>query len=485
MTAPSRSHCVSWIAAAQLFVFAVGAARAQPVEPARVESGAQPSATGSGPEAAELPPVVPRPDWMSRKPVLPDILLKDKRTGRYVTGFPAVGWDDEKGFNLGAMAEFFNNGAKDDPYFRSTPYRSKTSLAAVFSTEGVSRVFGALDAPYLFDSPYRLRVAGGVVINPINNYFGVGEDSLEALNFPGAPGRAFEQFDDYQDALDQQSGGLTYANYNVWGSKEYPLAVLVERDLFGGIIRPLVGVRFQYTEVDDYTGERVEADGGKAVQQPTKLFEDQQAGLIDGVDGGWDNFIKIGLSLDTRDFEPDPTAGVLAQISSDLATNAIGSQFNYQRVTASATGYYSPFPEPTRLVLAGRGVYSMSFGEVPFFALSSLSYNTLNKDGLGGFDTLRGFKRNRFIGESAVMLGAEVRWSFSEWDFWGQHLKPMLVPFLDAGRVHDDVELKLYDWEVSYGAGFRLAWNLATVVSFDVGVSEEDTIFYMELGHSF
>ncbi len=40
-------------------------------------------------------------------------------------------------------------------------------------------------------------------------------------------------------------------------------------------------------------------------------------------------------------------------------------------------------------------------------------------------------------------------------------------------------------WRVGYGAGFRLAWNLATLISFDFGLSREDQIFYMELGTQF
>src|SRR4051812_35300888 len=35
----------------------------------------------------------PPPDFLYNKPRLPDALLKDKREGRYTTGFPAIGWD--------------------------------------------------------------------------------------------------------------------------------------------------------------------------------------------------------------------------------------------------------------------------------------------------------------------------------------------------------------------------------------------------------
>jgi maltoporin len=41
------------------------------------------------------------------------------------------------------------------------------------------------------------------------------------------------------------------------------------------------------------------------------------------------------------------------------------------------------------------------------------------------------------------------------------------------------------DWKLDGGIGFRLAWNLSTIVSFDYGRSGEGTLFYMELGHQF
>lgn len=43
----------------------------------------------------------------------------------------------------------------------------------------------------------------------------------------------------------------------------------------------------------------------------------------------------------------------------------------------------------------------------------------------------------------------------------------------------------LQGWEFDDGVGFRLAWNIVTVVSFDYGLSNEGGMFYMELGHLF
>jgi hypothetical protein len=38
---------------------------------------------------------------------------------------------------------------------------------------------------------------------------------------------------------------------------------------------------------------------------------------------------------------------------------------------------------------------------------------------------------------------------------------------------------------LSYGAGFKIGWNLSSVISFDYGASSEYQAFYMQLGHQF
>jgi len=43
----------------------------------------------------------------------------------------------------------------------------------------------------------------------------------------------------------------------------------------------------------------------------------------------------------------------------------------------------------------------------------------------------------------------------------------------------------LRGWKFDGGGGLRLAWNVATVISFEYGVSEEGGLLYMELGHQF
>jgi hypothetical protein len=36
--------------------------------------------------------------------------------------------------------------------------------------------------------------------------------------------------------------------------------------------------------------------------------------------------------------------------------------------------------------------------------------------------------------------------------------------------------------KISYGGGLRIAWNQSTELSFDYGLSKEDSLFFLEIG---
>jgi outer membrane protein assembly factor BamA len=431
--------------------------------------------------ASTLPPVLPLPDFLANRYPLPDLLLKDKREGPYFTGFPAFGWNPESGVGFGAAVQWFDNGPADSPFFRYTPYRQRVAVAGTTSTGGSTTVVIGYDRPYVADSPWRIRAAGVFDHNKLDNYFGVDASTLGPLTFPGSS-LTYDDFQDYQRALDQNVGGKTWARYNEYDKTELGGVVTVERDFWGGWLRPQLGLQIAYVDVRDYTGDTI--DG--AIMQPTRLFTDHQAGKIAGFGGGWDNALKLGLTFDSRDFEPDPAAGVMLQAVGRVSSEALGSAFNYQQVAFSARGFHNLLGRSGRLILAGRLTYVMQFGDVPFYAAPVIPFTDGDAKGLGGHATLRGFVIDRFVGDAASYANAELRWSFGEKVLWKQHLRFMLVPFVDAGRVFDSVgDTTLEDWKFNGGIGFRLAWNLSTIVSFDFGRSSEGNMFFMLLGHQF
>ena len=93
------------------------------------------------------------------------------------------------------------------------------------------------------------------------------------------------------------------------------------------------------------------------------------------------------------------------------------------------------------------------------------------------------------VGRVVALTNLELRWTFYEFDApFGkrQHFALMLVPFLDVGRVFDsfsDLELKRF--RNGQGAGFRIAWNQATIIVIDYGVSREGSTLYVNFNHPF
>ena len=57
---------------------------------------------------------------------------------------------------------------------------------------------------------------------------------------------------------------------------------------------------------------------------------------------------------------------------------------------------------------------------------------------------------------------------------------------MGVGRAFDSIEKVNYrNWNLSYGGGFRIAWNQATVIMLDYGLSAEDGNFYLNFSHIF
>ncbi len=435
--------------------------------------------------AAEEEPfrVPPPPDSIRYKQPIPEFLLKEKREGSYFTGIPVIGSDPESGFQLGASIQWYDNGSKESPSFYYAPYRKKISVTADVSTKGLQDYRIEYDQPYIADTPWRLRAYGAYSRERFADYFGTGESTLSRLSFPGTPGVTYRRTSDYFDALKQDRDGATWKRFNYYDRRQPVLVLNLERDLVGGLLRPLIGFQVSHLTARDFTGNAV----GGSIQQETLLHEDARTGKIRGFDGGWLNFGRLGLTYDSRDYEPDPTSGVVGQALLEGTARWIGASSEYGHLTLGFQGYQPLLPSLTRLILAANAVYSAHFGVVPFYAFPSLAVpGDESKEGLGGWSSLRGYYGNRFVGKVAMHGTLELRWTAFEVNALSQNLRTQLVPFVDVGRVFDKIaRFSVNDWKVAGGIGLRLIWNLATIVAIDLGFSQESTLFYLQLGQQF
>jgi surface antigen Omp85-like protein len=416
--------------------------------------------------------------------------LANKKDGGYVTGLPLAAYSTDIGLGLGARAYYYWDGHRDDPRFAQTPYLYRIFFQAFASTGGIQFHWLDFDAPKVAGTPYRLR-SQLIYVRAINaNYFGLGERALAPLSFPGS--RDYDAYADYtRDQQRVDGDGRTYARYDQYDLLRPVVIASIERLFLDDRIRVLAGLGISYGRIRDYTGRRVDAtdaagNDARATELSTRLAIDCAAGRLAGCGGGRDNYLRLGISYDTRDFEPDPNTGVFVDLGVDIGTAALASQFDYLRALFTARGYWSPMPELADVVVAGRAMFEAQTNGTPFFAMDTLPFTDDPRNGLGGHRTLRGYRQDRFVGSVMTAVTGELRWTFGHLTIKDQRFGFIAVPFVDAGRPYDSLgELTLRDWRASIGGALRIAWNLATLVTIDYGVSSEDTGFYVNFNHMF
>ena len=119
---------------------------------------------------------------------------------------------------------------------------------------------------------------------------------------------------------------------------------------------------------------------------------------------------------------------------------------------------------------------STSFGDVPFYNLKYLGQN----------NDLRGFRKNRFTGESTAFVNSELRVQLFERNTKVLPIKVGLRGFVDSGRVFDSQDLT-DQWHTGYGAGFYLVpLEEKFTLNVSVGFSEEESgLILFSLGNVF
>jgi hypothetical protein len=418
----------------------------------------------------------------------PDDLAR-KNEGSHVTGVPLAAYSVDFGFGGGARVYYFWNGMRADPRFAETPYLHRIFVQAFATTRGTQYHWIDYDAPRILDSEYRVRAQLVLGRNTNANYFGHG-DVQRRLRFPGSS-TTFGKLDDYVDAEQRSVGGTAYSKYDQFDLLRPVAIASLERAFLGRRVRVMGGFGVGYARIRDYTGKQVDAvdEAGmdvQAIQAPTRVREDCDAGTLVGCDGGWDSFLRVGAAYDTRDFEPDPNRGVFADLEIDGGTTVLGSAFSYVRAILAVRGWWSPIPDRADLVLAGRFYFYAQSAGTPFFKMNELPFTEDPRFGMGGHRTLRGFRQDRFVDHVMSGTNAEIRWTFARTEIKRQKLAFIVAPFVDLGRTFSQLaDLTPRGWFASYGGALRISWNLSTLVTADYGFCSEGSGFYANFGHTF
>ena len=418
------------------------------------------------------------------------------------------------------------------------------------------------DAPYIFDTKWRARANAIYDRNPNNLFFGLGEASMKGLsyhprndysqpivtngNFPDQqesqafrrpPNAGEPQYLDnaaYNSALIARnpisgmgSVPVTDQKFNRYDLEVPQVNLSTENSFFGGLMRLVVGTKlsnnivrrydgtiqkandpyFRDTNIkasDDILNGRLNAFDANlgnipTVNGKTKVTEDYERGKITGINGGYVNILRLGIVYDSRDFEPDPSKGIFAELTHERSSKAMGSNFEFNRTLGSVRVFYSPFPKVfKKLVFAGRALFVHNSGNLPFFEYRNMWTTEGGLSGLGGRTTLRGYIQDRFVGTNMGFANLELRYRFLELPGFTFNIAPLF----DLGRVWDtlgSVKANAADgYKYSYGLGLRIIWNQSTVIyaewaksretrttGWNAGAPFADSNFYFNFGHIF
>lgn len=425
--------------------------------------------------------------------------LAKKREGTFFTGIPDFSSDPVTGFGFGVRTNTYWNGNRDNPLFPYTPYLMKLTANAAYYTSNAREIVLKLDVPYYKGTRWRFKVDFKAQQNPANLYFGLTESTLGQLRLPSDENTTFSTYKEFDRARKTlRPGGVGEADFvtdalsNRFRETEYMLNLKADYALGKGKWRIMGGYEIQHLSystfegmnaeaIDPITGQNTTAPNG--ISLLSRDFEDE---LISGVDGGWVSIIQTALIYDTRDFEPDPTKGYYFEIANEYSSKYIGSQFDFDKLFIQGRAYQK-IPVGKRTVLAGRfGVGNIFGNNAPFFEFQDQWSPEGSINALGGRQSLRGYRANRFLARSMWFTNVELRVRLAETQIGKQRFALAVAPFFDAGTVRDRwQDLNFKNIKTSYGGGLRIAWNQSTVLSFDYGHSKEDRLFYFGIGQAF
>ncbi|GAB2793886.1 DUF5982 domain-containing protein [Rhabdobacter roseus] len=425
--------------------------------------------------------------------------LAKKREGTFFTGIPDFSSDPVTGFGFGLRTNTYWNGNRDNPLFPYTPYLAKLKANAAYYTSNARELVLSLDVPYYKGTRWRFKIDFKAQQNPANLYFGLTESTLGQLRLPSDENTTFSTYREFDRARKTlRPGGVGEADFvtdalsNRFRETEYMLNLKADYALGNGKWRIMGGYEIQhlsYTTFEGMEAEAIDPITGQNTTAPngiSLLRRDFEDGLISGVDGGWVSIIQTALIFDTRDFEPDPTKGYYFEIANEYSSKYIGSQFDFNKLFIQGRAYQK-LPIGKRTVLAGRFGAGNIFGNnAPFFEFQDQWSPEGSINALGGRQSLRGYRANRFLARSMWFTNVELRVRLAETQIGKQRFAFAVAPFFDAGTVRDRwQDLNFKNIKTSYGGGLRIAWNQSTILSFDYGHSKEDRLFYFGIGQAF
>ncbi|MDR0368526.1 MAG: BamA/TamA family outer membrane protein [Bacteroidales bacterium] len=393
---------------------------------------------------------------------------------------PVVAFDQDRGFQFGALLNLYDYG--DGSYYPHPRQQWYIEVSAY--TKGTQQYFFTYDTKHLIPN-VRMSLAATVVYD-------------KALDFYGYNGYGSKYHHDSVSYWRKKSDktGMPPQYMSAFYRLER-LAMTVKADFVGNIWKNklfwqasyyFAWHRYRSIDLDKINKgkDSVEMFSGLTLYEKYiawGIIPEKEAG------GGFTSAVKIGLMYDTRNFEAAPSRGIWAEAHITLAPHFLGTTHAYYRYMATFR-HYVPIAKD-RLVFAYRLNYQGCFGNyLPYYILPVFSNigKDYDRDGIGGYRTVRGLLRDRVQGLDVGFINAEFRWKFVQFQLWKQNIYLGLNAFFDGAVTTrnynvsyrgDDIFLLKEEYEMyvnaskqdgfhaAAGGGFRIAINQNFIIAID------------------
>lgn len=405
------------------------------------------------------------------------------KTGLNFGPLPAIAFDADKGFQYGAILNIYNYG--DGSNYPN--YDSKLYLEASFFTKGSQLYTVNFDNKTLIPN-VRWSTAMSLAVD-------------KALDFYGFNGYA--SYYDHERIALGKNNKVTQDPANFIYSPFYRVdrvQLLGKTDFIGKITEHLsweAGYHFQYFKegpIDRESINKGKDEFNRFPNQTLTLFERYRKwGLIsdDEADGGFVSSLRAGLVYDSRDKEGAPTRGIWAEGHLTAAPKWLGTKNPFYRYSFTFRNYL-PIIDNDILTFAYRLNYEGTFGDyAPYYVLPYITMmgESFDKDGMGGYRTVRGIMRNRVVGLDMATYTAELRWRFVKFQLFNQNISFGLSAFSDGTMVTRGRDMSFkgdlnhiasYDLymqkgqkkdtpHITFGSGLRFIMNENFIVAFEYG----------------
>ncbi|MBO7190056.1 MAG: BamA/TamA family outer membrane protein [Alistipes sp.] len=408
------------------------------------------------------------------------------KTGLNYGPLPAVAFDADKGFQLGALLNIYNFG---DGATYPNPY-SQWYFEASFFTKG-SQLF-------VISYDNKTLIPG---VRWSSNFTLTNDKAMDFYGFNG-----YMAHYDYQKVLDGKD--KTNANAFIYTPKYRMnrVAVLFKTDFTGNIWNNKLfweaGYHLSYFK-HGYEGKALNLDKINKGKDESKMFPETEEPIFDlyrkwGIIseeeawGGLNSTLRLGVLYDTRDKEGAPSRGIWAEAHTTIAPKWLGTSIPYYRYSATFRQYL-PIIDNDILTFAYRLNYEGTLGkDAPYYVLPYITVMGQNydRDGMGGYRTIRGLMRNRVQGLDVASYNVELRWRFVNFALLNQNIAFGLSAFSDGTMVTRNFDMTFRGEEqyradydaymaqgldsdrphITVGAGLRFIMNQNFIVAFEYGL---------------